>query len=188
MCSLCEKVAVERPDLASWAKSFYHADGVIQFYVDKKGVLGDEPVTRKEFRHVKKQVRIIEAELDEITGNAFRTKFVRKPERADVEVFHMDDISQKGFGSAAGMWSVGSYARNGKGELVFDRDKDFSAGRQIYGEDMVKQILSHELGHMFGLGHTEFSDKGSIMNPSVGAGGPTFLTPSDLDIMRDTWM
>ncbi len=191
MCQACgnpsHSSAPFREDLAEWAKSFYEQDGLITFYVDKRGTLGDEPVTRKEFRHVKRQVRIVEAELDEITGNAFKTRFVKNPAYADVEVFHMDDISKKGFGDAAGMWSLGQYARNGRGELVFDRDVDFGRGRAPYSGDRIKEILSHELGHMFGLGHTEGGkDLNSLMNSSL-QGDNQWLTDGDLGVMTSGW-
>ena len=178
-------IATLRPDLHFWTKKFT-ADSSLVVYVDVPGVLGTTPVQKWEYRHVKRQMQKLEKAIDKITGNSFDI-IVQKdsPEGADVEVTAHEDLEAETGYAAIGLWNVGSYARNGIGQVQFMP--------VVHGvkrsRKQTKQLISHEIGHMFGLGHPATGFHGSHPETVMGGHDYTnkYLTKSDMELIARLW-
>ena len=77
-------------------------------YIDKEGLLGESEVTKKEKKHIEKQLAIVESKIDESIGNAFDINIITKPGYYDLSILHADNIRKLtgGEDSPAGVWDL----------------------------------------------------------------------------------
>ena len=154
-------------------------------YIDKKGILGDSKVTKKEKKHIKRQLAIVEAEIDKATGNAFdiiTTSSIK--DYYDFSFFHSQNIRKLAGQKALGVWmsdrSAVAYQRayGGKKEYKY----------KLSAKD-IKETISHEIGHVFGLMHP-LGEYGAKHKNTIMGGykfTSTLLTHGDLNFLGRAW-
>ncbi len=79
-----------------------------------------------------------------------------------------------GYGGAAALRVTGKAPRYVSGMAVFDTDQMTSLG----GQEQMRAVMLHELGHVVGLGHVQ--DRSQLMNPVRYGRGVTTLQSGDL--------
>ena len=169
-------------ELADWL--WYKVEGSpgkeISVYVDTNKNIGKLEVSKKEFKHIKKQFQIIESQIDPVTGNAFDLKVTKKEKfssETDIRIFKGKNLKKEYGEGTTGVWDTEDM------NLVYEDD----------GMKFIKETLSHEIGHIFGLDHpldsletrAYFSD--TIMNCCEGF-TDTLLTSGDLGLLSYGWL
>jgi len=193
---------------------WYRVDGtlgeIITIYVDVSKTIGDMKVTHKEFRHIEMQLEAVEDRIDPVTGNAFDiivTTDTNHASNSDIRLFKTESMRENYDDDSVGIWHPGEMnliyqhdQRGGKEHSIFDYIKQtnfsfpsiFGSTNQDSNLDYIKETLSHEIGHIFGLHHPldsledreYFSD--TIMNCCEGYTA-TFLTEGDLELLAYGW-
>jgi len=163
--------------------SFNSADGIIYdyayddnkitIYLDTENELGDSRVSKKEAKHFKKQAKKVEKVIDKVTMNYFDIEYVDDPSAADIKVINIDDDED----------SLGYWDSDG-GRLVYQSQED---GKKLRKWD-IKNTISHEIGHMFGLDHVLGNYFDSHPNTIMGGDEKiTKLTKGDLNLITQGW-
>ena len=130
---------------------------------------------------------IIEAKIDESIGNTFDIKLTTKPGYYDFSIFHSLNIGKllgTGKGGYSGVWALSRPA------VIYQRAiKGKKENKDILPSEEIKETLSHELGHAFGLNHPLGDLYKKHENTIMG--GPTvtskFLTQGDLKLLGQGW-
>lgn len=159
----------------------------ITFYVDRGKNIGDMKVSRRELKHIKRQLKEIETNLDPVTGNAFDLRVTadkKNASKTDIRIFKTKNMRKYYGHDSTGIWETVDL------DLTYQHNQ--RGGKNQRNRDLIKETLSHEIGHIFGLEHPldsleerkYFSD--TIMNCCEGHTG-TFLTNGDLDLLAYGW-
>jgi len=160
--------------LADWAIYDYaYEDNKITVYIDTENKYGDVSVSRKEARHFKKQIKKVEKTIDKVTGNYFDIEYVNDPDIADIKVINVDDAED-----SEGYWDPH------EGRLVYQSQKN---GKRLRKWE-IKNTISHEIGHVFGLEHVLGNYYESHLNTIMGGEEKmTKLTSGDLELIAQGW-
>ena len=161
---------------------------VISIYVDTNEIIGNEEVAKKEFKHIKSQFKTVEAAIDPVTGNAFDlkvTKAEKFAETTDIRVYKVEDMKKDYGEDSTGNWDSGDL------DLVYQDEQGGYSEKS--NKDLIKETLSHEIGHIFGLDHPVDSLESrdyfpnTIMNCCEGF-TDTILTNGDLGLLAYGWL
>ena len=172
-------------DLADYLDYSSLADKELTIYVDRKAAIGTRKISRKEIKHIKKQIQSFD--IDDITG--FSIKFVKNSSKADVALAKFKNLAKDVGDDGLGFWDPGDSFGLGLQSVIWEQSKTGNRKLDIFD---TKTTISHELGHMLGLQHpiTEFSED----HPNTIMGGEElderdgpFLTKQDLDLMSKGW-
>ena len=179
--------------LADWL--WYKTEGSpgkqISIYVDKCEKIGNQEVSKKEFKHIKKQFQIIEPQIDAVTGNAFDIKITKNEElenQTDIRIFKVKKIRKIYGEDHVGMWIPKDL------DLVYEGDmRGDSWDSEVSNMKLIKETLSHEIGHIFGLDHPLDSVETRAYFPDTSMNccegfTDTFLTNGDLGLLAYGWL
>jgi len=157
-------------------------------YIDRKGLLGESKVTKKEKKHIEKQLAIVESKIDESTGNAFDIQTTTNPGYYDLSILHADNIKKLTGIEAAGLWHTSENA------VIYGRAAPYKKKLKsdIYKKWQIKQILAHEIGHVFGLNHPIGDLYKKYANTVMGGAdgekiSGTLLSQGDLNLLGQGW-
>ena len=172
-------------DLADDLDFYALGDNVLSVFVDKKGLIGTERISKKERKHIKQQF----AELDDVID--FQIKFVKSKRKADVAFSKFNSILDDLGEDSLGFWNSDPNAFGFGISSVIWEDSVIEGDEKLSKFDTLTTI-SHEIGHMLGLEHpiTEFFDDhpNTIMggDEQIEQEGP-FLTQEDLNLIAKGW-